>query len=263
MRAATLNRLKTKLFLLSELIRRDLSSRYAGSFGGPAWALLNPLIFCGLYGFVFAVILKIPVPEGFPGRYVEFLLAGLLPWIGLQEALMRGSSSVSDQAHLVKKLRFPTELLVLSSVGAALVLQAAGLACLIGYGLVSGRGSLRPLTLAEAFLFETLVLVGPAFALAALNVFFRDLPQILPPVLMVAFYLTPILYPDALVPAPFSRLLAFNPFRVMASLFRAGLYGSAPPAAATRLAWEAFLVVLAFAGVRLFRRCRPSFSDLL
>src|SRR5438477_7243674 len=86
-------RLRKNAFLVSELIRRDLSARFAGSFGGPLWALANPLIFCALYGFVFSVILKAAPPPGFGGGYAEFLLAGLLPWLGVQEAITRGSAA--------------------------------------------------------------------------------------------------------------------------------------------------------------------------
>ncbi len=82
--------MKNKLFLLSELLRRDLAARYAGSFAGPLWAVLNPAVFCALNAFVFAYVIKIPPPAGFQGGYVEFLLAGLLPWLGVQEAVIEG-----------------------------------------------------------------------------------------------------------------------------------------------------------------------------
>lgn len=255
--------MKQSLFLLKELIRRDLTSRFAGSFGGPVWALVNPLLFCLLYGFVFSVILKIPAPEGFPGRYVEFLLAGLLPWLGLQEAVLRGSSAVTEQSHLVKKLRFPFELLVASSLGTALLLETAGVALLLAYSALAGRASARLPLLGAAFVFEALLLVGPVLFLATLNVFFRDLPQLLSPALMVVFYLTPILYPESLVPAAFARVLSLNPVRDMSSLFRAGLYGTAAPPMTRLLLWSSLSLVLAFAGHRFFRRCERSFADLL
>ena len=122
--------MKNKIFLLSELLRRYLAARYAGSFAGPFWAILNPAIICALNAFVFAYILKIPTPRGFAGTYGEFLLAGMLPWLGVQEAIVRGTTSITDQAHLVKKLKFPVALLTLSSVGAALVIQTIGIVLL-------------------------------------------------------------------------------------------------------------------------------------
>lgn len=258
----TATSLKNKLFLLSELLRRDIAARYAGSFAGPLWAILNPAVVCGVYAFVFAAVLKLPPPEGFRG-YVEFLLAGLLPWLGFQEAIVRATTSVSDQAHLVKKLRFPIELLVASSVGAALVIEAVGLTILTAFVFVSGHGTVRPGLLLLAVAFELLILVGPALILASLNVFFRDLAQFLPPVLMIAFWLTPILYAESSMPSGAAGLLALNPLRDLVALFRAALFDAPAPPIGRLAAWSAALVVVGFIGARLFRRCRPSFADLL
>ena len=257
------NTLKNKLFLLSQLVRRDLVTRYAGSVGGIWWAVIHPAILCVLYGFVFGSILRISPPPGFPGGFMEFLLGGLLPWVGVQEALVRGSGAVLDQAHLVKKLAFPVEFLVLSSLGAALLLQAVAVAVLILWTvLFRGWAPNLPLLLL-AFAFETLVLIGPVFALAALTVYFRDLSQLLGPALMVVFYLTPIIYPATMVPARLSPIVEANPFALLVALFRAGLFGTSSPPAASLAAWGAASLVLAFAGSAFFRRCRMGFADLL
>ena len=256
-------RVRAPAFLLTELIRRDLTLRYAGSVGGMAWALVNPLVLCGIYTFVFSTILKIGAPAGFHGNYTEFLLAGLLPWIGFQEAVTRGSAAVTDQAHLVKKLAFPPELLVLANLGSALVLQFAAVSFLAVYAALRPGGSLRPDLVLAGFLLELLVLVGPVLALAALQVLFRDLSQTLGPMLMIVFYLSPILYPESSVPRGATPFLVLNPVRDVAALFRAGLFG-APAPAAPRLALLAVVFgFVAWGGLTFFRRCRRSFSDLL
>lgn len=262
-RAFVRKTLGNRTFLLRELIRRDLTSRFAGSLGGPLWAVLNPLILCIVYGFVFALVLRLPPPEGFPGGYAVFLLGGLIPWIGFQEAVVRGASSVVDQGHLVKKLRFSVELLPFASIGSALILQTCALAVLTVYVVVNGSGRLHAGLLLLAFTFEVLFLLGPIFALAALNVFFRDLAQVLTPLLMVALYLSPILYPESIVPPRFAAWLAFNPLRDMTALFRAALFGTASPAPLRLALWAVAFAALAAGGLWLFRRCRPSFSDLL
>lgn len=255
--------MKRKLFLLNELVRRDLALRYAGSFGGAAWALLNPLILCGLYSLVFSVIVRIPPPPEFRGTYTEFLLSGLLPWLGLQDALVRSGSSVVDQAHLVKKMSFPVELLVVASLLSALVLQTAGLLVFAGLSGGFGAGHVRLLPLAAGFALQLLVLAGPAFALAAGSVLFRDLVQLIGPLMTVAFYLTPILYPESLVPPALAPALAANPVRDVVGLFRAGLIGTEAPPLSRVLPWAAVFSVLAFLGHRLFERSRKSFADVL
>ena len=251
------------LFLFSELLRRDLSTRYAGTFGGTLWALLHPIILCGLYSFVFVVVIRLSPPPGFPASYAEFLLAGLLPWLGFSEAIARSTTSVSDQGHLVKKLRFPVELLVASSAAAALVLQLAGLLVLGGFVVVTGRGDLQPAVLLLALAFEAVLLAGPCLLLASLNVFFRDLSQLVSPLLMVVLYLTPILYPASLVPEPLAPFLALNPVSDLVALFRAALFGGPLPPPLRLAAWTGAFLALAAAALGLFRRSRRVFSDLL
>jgi ABC-type polysaccharide/polyol phosphate export permease len=251
------------IFLFSELLRRDLLTRYAGSFGGPLWALLNPLILCALYSFVFVAVIRLPPPAGFGGSYAEFLLAGLLPWLGFSEAVSRSTSSIAEQGHLVKKLQFPVELLVASSAAAALVLELVGLGVFATAVLVLGRGELHPGLLFLAFAFEVALLAGPCLLLATLNVFFRDLAQLISPVLLVVLYATPILYPASMIPSFAAPVLAVNPVADLVALFRASLFGGPPPPAWRLLAWTAAALVFAAFSHRLFRRSRPVFSDLL
>lgn len=255
--------MRRSVFLFSELLRRDLSTRYAGSFGGPLWALLNPVILCVLYSFVFAFVIRLQPPAGFPGSYAEFLLGGLLPWLGMQEAVARSTTSISEQGHLVKKLRFPVELLVASSAAAALVLQLVGLAVLGGFVIASGRGAAQPLVFTAALAFEVVLLAGPCLLLATLNVFFRDLAQLVGPLLTVVLFTTPILYPSSLVPSLLAPLLPLNPVADLVSLYRASLFGGPIPPAARLLAWTAAFLLAAVLCHRLFRRSRPAFSDLL
>ncbi len=255
--------MRRNLFLLSELVRRDLSVRYAGSFGGAAWALLNPLILCGLYSLVFSLIVRIAPPADFRGTYTEFLLAGLLPWLGLQDAMVRSASAVTDQAHLVKKMSFPVGILVVASLLSALVLQAAGICVFAILSGGFGAGEIHILPLAVGFAFQALLLAGPAFALAAASVLFRDLAQLIGPLLTVVFYLTPILYPESAVPPGLAWALDANPVRDVGGFFRAGLLGTQAPPAGRTLAWTAVFAVLAFLGHRFFERSRRVFADVL
>lgn len=255
--------MKNKIFLLSQLVRRDLFSRYAGSLGGAWWAVIHPAVLCVLYGFVFGTILKISPPTGFPGGFMEFLLGGLLPWVGFQEAVVRGSGAVVDQAHLVRKLAFPVELLVVAGLASALVLEAVALAVLMAWTVLLRGWRPDPFLLLTGFAFEALLLVGPVFALAALTVYFRDISQLLGPALMVAFYLTPVIYPASMVPGRLAPLVDANPLALLVALFRSGLFGTPAPPWVAIAGWGALSVVLAFVGTAFFRRCRMGFADLL
>lgn len=255
--------MRARAFLLTELIRRDLASRFAGSLGGAAWLLIGPAVLCGLYAFVFGAILRVPPPAGFPGGFPEFLLAGLVPWMGTSEALLRGASSVTDNAELVKKNRFPVAALVASALGSALLVEMAGLALIAGWSALRGSGTVRPGWLLFALGFQAILLAGPLLLLAAVNVFVRDLPQILAPALTVTFYLTPVVYPADLVPTAFRAFLAANPFAAMVEAFRTALFGAPPPDSGALVAWTVAGCVLASAGFAAFRRLARSFPDFL
>ena len=252
-----------RFYLFLQLVRRDLAIRYAGSFGGIGWALLGPLLQCGIYTLVFSVIVRIPPPPGFAGHYAEFLLAGLLPWLGFQDALGRSASAITDHGQLVKKLSFPVETLVFSALAAALLLQAVALVVFAVASVAAGTGTIRLLPLAAGFLLEFLVLLGPAFAFSAVTVLFRDFSQILGPLLSILFYLTPIIYPENLVPDTLAFGLSLNPLRDVAGLFRAGLLGMEAPPAARVAGWAAVSAVLAFGGAVFFGRSRKTFPDVL
>jgi len=254
--------LRKNAFLLSELVRRELTARFAGSLGGPLWMILNPLVYAVIFGYVFSVVLKTSPPPGFPAGYAEFLLAGLLPWIGVQEAVSRGGAAVLEQGHLVKKLRFPSELLVAAAVGTALLTEAVAVALLTAYAAASGA-DVRPGALAAAFLLQALALAGPVLLLAALEVYVRDAAQLVAPALMILFYLTPIVYPETMVPAGLRPWLQLNPLKDIVALFRAGIFGSPWPDAVHLAGWSAFFLVLAFAARKVFRRASRSFADLL
>lgn len=240
-----------------------MAARYAGSFGGVLWTVVNPLLTCVLYGFVFSLVLRIPPPEGFAGSYLEFLLAGLIPWIGIQEALVRSASSVTEQANLVRKQVFPVHYLPVASLVGAIVLQAAAVAVVAAGVALAGAGSVRPVPLVAAFALEILVILGPVFALAAISVLFRDLPQFLGTAMTALFYLTPVLYHESLVPKRFVPLLALNPFRDVIALFRAGLIGTPAPPLPRLVLLAAVSALVAWAGTRFFAACRRTFADVL
>ena len=160
-------------------------------------------------------------------------------------------------------MSFPVALLVGASLTSALVLQTAGLVVFAGFSGVFGAGHLRLLPIAAGFAFELLLLIGPALALAAASVLFRDLAQLLPPLLTVVFYLSPILYPETLVPPSLGWVMDVNPLRDLVALFRAGLIGTAAPPAARVGLWMVASGVLAFLGYRFFERSRRVFADIL
>src|SRR5512146_3213608 len=116
------NRVAAGFFLRQEMVVRDTRRRYAGSSLGLLWAFALPVLWMMLYTVVFSVILRVPIEGGF-ASFPEFLLAGLLPWMAVQEGISRSASALTDNAAIVKKTVFPVETLVVSVVVAALINQ--------------------------------------------------------------------------------------------------------------------------------------------
>src|SRR4030095_8787732 len=139
-------RIASKAFLLKEMVARDLRARYAGSGLGLVWAFAHPILWMLLYTFVFSVVLRVPVEAGY-ASFPEFLMAGLLPWMAIQEGLARSASVLVDNAAMVQKTVFPVETLVLSVVLAAVVNELIALAIFAVYVALVGHLSVTWLPL--------------------------------------------------------------------------------------------------------------------
>jgi homopolymeric O-antigen transport system permease protein len=180
--------------LLGNLFRRDLQAKYRGSALGVLWTVANPIMLMGVYLLVFGVIWKSPFSQG--GHYPLFLLSGLLLWTFFAAAVQSSTRSMLDNANLIRKTRFPRQLVPLSVVFAHLVSFAAMLALLLVLnfvGLARGRAT-EWLAVPLSLLFVGLV-CGIALAVSSLNVLFRDIEFIVSALLVPLFFLTPILYP--------------------------------------------------------------------
>ena len=251
-------------FLLRELTRRDFHGRYAGSLFGFAWSFVQPLWQLLLFSYVFSLVLRVPVTDGGSDRFWVFLFAGLLPWLAVQEGVMRGATAITENASLVKKHRLRAEVLVLSVVLAALVHE--GIAAVVFVAVLAMLGELVLAGvpwLLLALAIQLVLTCGLALLVAALQVFVRDTAQVLGMLLSAWFYLTPIVYSLALVPERLRWIADFNPLTAVVGLYRAGLYGAAPPALPALGIATAVAVASLALGAVVFRRLAPEFGDAL
>jgi lipopolysaccharide transport system permease protein len=260
---ATVRRLARHRALLVNFFRRELFARYLGSITGLAWAFVHPLALLAVYHFVFTTVFRAGPMNG--KSFLLFVAVALWPWLAAQEALQRGTVSIAGYAGLIRKVAFPHELIVYASVAATLVLQFVGyLVVLFVLALFGEPVHFEGLLLAvPLWLLLAVAITGLALALAALQVFIKDVEHILLPVLMILMYLTPILYPLSLVPARMRPWVAANPFGYLVDRLRDALLDG-------RLAiyWgDAIAVVVAialFAGGRwIFLRLSPHFEDFV
>jgi lipopolysaccharide transport system permease protein len=255
-------RMRHHLFLLKELVKRDFQGRYAGSLLGLAWSFIQPLWMLLLFTFVFSTVMKISPVGARTEHFAVFLFCGLLPWMALQEGVLRASTSITDNASLVKKLRFPSEILVMAVVLAALLHEVIAAVIFLGVLAVVGEltwGGLPLLLLAVPL--QIALTLGLGLLLGSAHVFFRDTAQVLGMVFTGWFYLTPIVYPAALVPERFRGWIELNPLTALVELYRQAFLGgrTALVPGTGALALAAF--VLLSAGFLLFSRLKTAFVD--
>jgi lipopolysaccharide transport system permease protein len=183
--------------LFANLFRRDFQAKYKGSLLGVAWSLLNPLVLLAVYLVVFGVLIK----NGDIPHYPIYLLAGLACWIFFSVSLQTASRSMIDSAELIRKVRFPRQLVALSMVATQAVTFALMIVILVVLSLafVPEARSTVWAAVPLAVVFAAFV-GGLALLVACLNVLFRDVEHILTAALLPWFFLTPILWSVSTLP---------------------------------------------------------------
>src|ERR1700690_2999949 len=177
--------------LFANLFRRDFQAKYRGSLLGVLWSLLNPLVLLGVYLVVFGLIFQNKTIAPYP----VYLLAGLSCWVFFGVSLQSASRSMVDSAELIKKVRFPRQLVAFSMVATQAVTYAVMMAILVVLSLifVPGARSTVWLALPLALVFVGFV-AGLALFFACLNVLYRDVEHVLAAALLPWFFVTPILW---------------------------------------------------------------------
>jgi lipopolysaccharide transport system permease protein len=180
--------------LFGNLFRRDVQAKYRGSVLGVAWTLANPVLLMAVYLLVFSVLWKTPFSNG--GHYALFLLVGLAPWIFFATSVQSASRSLLDNANLIRKTRFPRQLVPLSIVATQLISFAVMLAALLvlNFALLPRVRATEWLAIPIALGVVALA-SGLALAIACLDVLFRDIEFLVAALLLPLFFLTPVLYP--------------------------------------------------------------------
>jgi ABC-type polysaccharide/polyol phosphate export permease len=223
--------------LLSNLVLRELRSRYKRSALGWTWSLLNPLSSVLIYWVVFGVFLKVKAPIGDPsgqGNFVLFLLCALIPWNFFSNGVTQSIESLVVNAGLIRKVYFPRELLVASTIGGLLVTFMIELGVVVVILLVAGNMILPWLPIVVLLvILQTLLVLGIGLLLSGANVYFRDVRHFVNLLMPMLFYSTPVVYPISYVPVnwqvagrsiPLRSIYEMNPLVQLVGAYRALLY---------------------------------------
>lgn len=252
--------------LLLNMIRRDIKTRYSGSALGIFWSIINPVIMLLVFTFVFSIVFNIKIGGYGEGRgFLEFFLCGFLPWLAFQEGAIRSTSIIVENANLVKRVRFPSELLILSTVISIFLLQLVGLSIFIGILVIFGKigeGSTF-LFLPLVFFLQIIFTLGLGYILSSIQVFFRDMAQITQSLFWVWFYSTPVFYSISMVPEQFKKILTINPMTHLLEIYRALILQGRFPEWGGVLYFCFFSLILFVIGEKIFYRLKPVFDDYL
>jgi lipopolysaccharide transport system permease protein len=257
--------LPRRLDLIFQLTRREVAARYKGSVLGILWAVLTPvvtiatftLIFAGIFGARFGAM-------GSGWEFALYLFCGVLPWTAFSEAVQLSSQKIVSQANLVKRVVFPLEILPVAQSLASLANQLFGTVALLVAALVIQR-TLHPTALWLPVLLapQLLATLGAAWLVASLGVFLRDIVQGIALLLMVWMYLTPIIYPESMVPEHFRPLINANPFTHLVRSYRNVMLEGAQPDWGGLAYFTGFALILFLFGYWWFARTRKNFADVI
>ena len=209
--------------LLYFLAWRDVKVRYKQTALGVLWVVLQPLVSMSIYTILFGRLLAVPSGDA---PYAVFAFAGLLPWTYFASALSRSAASLVGSQHLITKVYFPRLVVPLSSVLSSLVDLGVALVLLVGVMIVYGIApSFRMLVLPALILQAMITAIGFGLWLSALNVRYRDINYLVPFLIQIWMYATPVVYGSNLIPETFRWVLALNPMTGVVEGFRWALLG--------------------------------------
>jgi homopolymeric O-antigen transport system permease protein len=227
--------------LLTQTVRNDIRQRYAGMALGWIWAVLYPLMLLGVYALVYIFVFKVRVTSANVSlnsiEYVALIFCGLIPFLGFSEALGIGVGSVVGNINLVKNTLFPIELIPVKAVLSAQVTQTVGTGLLLIPLMVMNKLTFLVLLLPFVWFCQILFMIGLIWILSGLNIFFRDIQNIVAILILVLMMLSPIAYTIEMVPEALRPFMGINPLYYFIVTYQGVLMlGRLPP-------WSVLLAV--------------------
>jgi len=251
--------------VITTFVQREIRTRYGTSALGLAWPLIRPLSLLALYTFVFSTVMKVRFSDDPRAtNFALYLFCGLIPWLAFSDGLSRATTAIHDQSSLVKRIRFPSEILPLHQVLVALAIESLGLVILLGALLVDGRLPGWPLlALAAIVIPQFLFTTGLAWVLATWSVLLSDTRQIVAFALMFWMYATPIVYPLEMVPTRLQWVFWLNPMTYVVEAYRDAILENRAPQLIGFALFCAVALAVFIAGYWVFQRSKYEFADVL
>lgn len=245
--------------LLKTNIKKEIRGKYKGSWLGIIWTFLNPLLMLAVYALVFPYILRVNVDN-----YTIFMIVALIPWNFFTTAIQNGTSSVTINGAILKKVYFPREIIPISVTTSQLVNYLITCLIMFCFILFSGVGfSIHFLLFPLLVLIQYILTLAINFILSAITVFVNDVAHFVSVALTLAFYGTPIVYQASMLPEKFQWVLKLNPMAQLVEAYRAILYYHEMPDFVGLGIWALISVILLVVGYLIFKKLERSFVEEL
>jgi lipopolysaccharide transport system permease protein len=246
--------------LLYFFIWRDLKIRYKQTVFGAAWAVMQPLLLMVVFSVTIGRLSGVG-PTGVP--YPLFVFAGLIPWTLFSSSLVGASNSLVGGEAIITKVYFPRLLLPFSSVGSFVLDFAISLGALAGVMLYYGAApTLAILWLPALTVMALVAALGVGTFLSAVNVKYRDVKYVVPFLVQLWLFGSPVVYTSSLIPSEWHAIYALNPMTGVVEGFRWALIGGPRPDELILVSAVASVVVL-LAALVYFRRVERTFADVI
>jgi lipopolysaccharide transport system permease protein len=247
--------------LIYFLSKRELQIRYKQSIFGVGWAVLQPLVIAFIFALIFGRVVGVP-SEGFP--LAVFAIVGVVPWLFVAQAVGQSANSLVQDANLISKVYFPRLALPVSKALGLMLDLAIALVVVLLVMAVYGVGVSSMAFLVPLFMLLCVITAfGTGTLFAAVNVRYRDVTLIVPVLIQMWFFVSPVIYPGSLVSGPLQYVYALNPMVSVLNGMRWSLLGAtAPDPLMVAISFLSALTILAVALV-YFSRTEQSFADVI
>ena len=247
--------------LLQFLVWRDVKVRYKQTVLGAGWAVVQPFVTMVVFSVVFGRLASVP-SEGLP--YPIFAFAGLLPWQMFAFALTESTNSLVASQHVITKVYFPRLIVPLASTAVSILDFCVAFLVLAAMMLFYGVDLRATALLVPVFvLMAVLTATAAGLWLSALNVRYRDVRHVVPFLIQIWLFLSPIAYPSSLVPVKWQWLYGLNPMAGVVEGFRWALLGTPAPKAPLMIASGCVVLCLLAGGLVYFRKTERTLADVI
>lgn len=245
--------------LLTEMTKRELTARYKNTLFGFLWVVINPLMQMFVIGFVFRFFISEPIEN-----YYFYLLVGLLVWNFFSLSLSKATASIVNERSLIKKAKFPNEIIPLSIILSNLVHLLIAFGILLIPVTFTGILSISNFPrLIGAVVLLLAFTTGLSLITSALNVRFRDISFFVQAMLVIWFYATPVVYSIKIIPHELIWIWRLNPVTSIVQLFQNALVSAPPPGLAMLTSNISVTILIVILGINIFKKESRYFDDWL